>query len=93
MQNWLTLGMGIVLACFGISLVVTAFRKKGHQDCDCADYDLDDMDETILQLESAVSELKLATQPVTAARIDEFLGDPSTGVRRERPTRPGAEPL
>lgn len=80
----LYLGFAIVLACWGVSLVIKAWRGK-RDDCQCEGYDLDEMEQEIDRHTTAIAEIRLQMQPETARRIDAFLGDPSTGVRAERP--------
>ena len=88
----LYLGFAIVLACWGVSLVIKAWRGK-RDDCQCKGYDLDEMESELDRLSSAIAEIRLQMQPETARRIDQFLDDPSTGVRAERPTPDRCDPM
>lgn len=84
--DWISIGVAIWMVCYGISVVVRAFWRKGDG-CQCEDHDLAEMEQELDRHESAIAEIRLQMQPETARRIDAFLGDPSTGVRAERPVR------
>lgn len=86
--NLLYAGIGLLVALYGVSLVVKAFRGKADPcDCRCEAYDLGEMHEDLAHIQGVINGMRLAAQPETAAKIDAFLNDPTIGVRAERPTR------
>lgn len=54
--TWINIGLAIFIACFGLSFVVKAF--KGHRDCQCESYDLDQIEADADALRARIAELE-----------------------------------